>query len=312
MKHLITSDGTSLMIDDLFDRAGWNSCHATITDSMMGPLPTIELTMQCESPICNRGEEFKGWLMDKNLNKEEFKCYVVEVEFSTQTSRISLVCTTPKFNRDLVVTKYSDLMNGINSTWQLPIRKVPKSFDTDVTSLDDNHSFYQKNETNKYMCTKLCSGYKKGVLYGYSISGLVLMDLNQWEPVDELNDQVEINLKDPASFIKPKLYEQEDNFISYSANDPNHVSVQYYSQVMQVDSAYKIFLGNILYNQRYKNPINTNSFTMNTYKSYLLGDGLQIKSEQNKYIEPRIMKRVINIDENECHVDYTIQSFKIE
>ena len=34
--------------------------------------------------------------------------------------------------------------------------------------------------------------------------------------------------------------------------------------------------------------------------------------EQNRYIEPRIMKRIINIDENECHVDYTIQSFKLD
>ena len=115
MKHLITSDGTSLMIDDLFTREGWNSCHATIMDSMMGPLPTIELIMQCDQPICNRGEEFKGWLMDRNLNKEEFQCYVVEVEFSIQTCKISMVCTTPKFNRDLIVTKYTDINNGISS-----------------------------------------------------------------------------------------------------------------------------------------------------------------------------------------------------
>lgn len=314
MKCIETNDRSKFYISDLFDRSDWESCKVTIEESMFGDIPEIRLEMHCKKPICTNNEEFTGWLMDKNGNKELFNCFVLDFTFNNKISNITLLCCKPKFTKDNVVTKYSTIDNAIQSTWQLNILKLPKDFQSDIMQLDSDHYYYQKNITNYNLCSRLCKCYKKDVLFGYGINGLTLMDLQQWKPINQGNpfiDMKDINLNGNNDYVDPKLYQMNNSFVDYSkGKDPNHQLVLYYQQLIPVDNAYKDVIGNMLYNQRYDTSMRLANFRMNYYQKIRIGDGLEIQSPLNKYPEARVTKRVINIDDNAIKVDYTIQCYK--
>lgn len=312
MKIYPFSEGGSFVLNKLFDHD--IEVHSLkITESLYGSVPTIELKFGCsdEEELPEIGEEFTGSLKTDSGYENKIQCYLYSVQKSLNHITMNFLCCKPKFMKDRVVTKYTSIDDAISSTWQLDRLDSVK---TDILRFTNSHYIYQRNDTNYNLCTKLSKSYKYNTVFGYTLSGIKFIDLNDVKNVGEMDEKGMIALTQPSSWSDPKLYSLGDiKFIDYNnspqfESDGNHVMVNMYTDQIDTDNAYKDLIGNFLYNSKLGTTKNISSFKSNKLMDYQLGDFINIDSDQNNYQCNYLSKKIIEVNLGEVKVNYDFQS----
>lgn len=308
-KLLIGSDGSSLEIKDLFDKE-IEIMSATITEGLYGDLPELDVSFSTDDPDASEvNKKYECSLKSGDGSEWKFSAFVYDMSYKENNMKLKMICWDQKFSRDKFTTKYTSIKNAIESTCCSKLVGNPESvLNTDISFSGDS-ALYQRNETNYHFCNRLCQSYKYNTVYGFVLDGLLFVDLKSWKKEIELNDRAEVSLITPSSWSEPKLYKQDIEYIDYSkGKDPNHTTVRFYESTVTVNNDYKDIIGNMMYNTKLMNSKNISTFTMKYIPQYRVGQFAAIPSDQIKFNECFISRRVVDFNKSKVDVTFTIQS----
>lgn len=316
MKVVKCNDGSIFYVSELFDKE-FEIISIKIEERLFGDIPTIDIKLRCNEQPCQVDDLVKGYLISKDGLKTEFSGFVYTVEYMNNELTAKILCCSPDFVKNKFVTKYTTIDNAIESTSQMARIDNPL-IKTDLLDFQDPWYIYQKNITNYKLCTKLCTAYKHNTIFGYLMNGLLFKDLANWTPEIEATDRDQINLTNPTSWQKPKMYDQQMNFTDYNSKTPeyevdeNHTFVTQYETIIPTNVPYKELIGNFVYNQRLANSQNTNNFKQTFISDWSVGQFIKIKSPQINFKNCFISARTINISKALPQVEFTIKSIELE
>jgi len=310
MNYIQLSNGSTLGLEKLFDNnIVINSVK--LSEAMYGELPTMDLDFDFnEDPKSGNttlkvNDVLKGYLVYPNNQKEEFSGYVYSFNYYYNKMIVKLILVDPDMLKTVQSTDYSGIIKAIQGTYKGTIL-TQLSYSDPV-----NNDVYQRLESNYEFCTRCCWMYRYNNVFGYSLSGLKFIDLNNYRPIDEVNADANFHISNIPEYTDPKLYDQEVIETNVIGDEEYHYNINFYNRIYTVDRAYSDAMNNYLHNTRFK----TSKLNFNAQSKYLfpykLGDMIKVESSQLNINDTFISKRIIDIQKSDLTVYYTLQSIRI-
>jgi len=270
----------------------------TITESIFGEVPEIVLEITSDQDMAELNSVHTINIKLSNGSKIEATCYLYDISYSTLHQTLKLLVCDSEFTKVPYTNTYQGFDSAISSCYNGEILNKP--FAT------NNIKLYQRSETNLQFLNKILLGYKKDTLFGFSISGLKFLDLNEAIPIKSYQLQSEFQINKPISTSEPASFEYDTEV---TERYTNHSKIRYGNHIIDVNNDYADLLETSSYN-RVRSNKNIGEFSAETRTIHPLEllDLVTFNSTDGQVKNYYIVSKVIVVENATANTKYILYS----
>jgi hypothetical protein len=241
-----------------------------------------------------------------NGSKMSGDAYIYSSVYLNGAMTIKMFGVRSDFCRSNLTNQYSSLKDAIKSTYKGNVK-----FNTE-SDISGNTAVTQISESNYHFCNRCCAAYRKYILFGYSISGLVINTLSNFNPKLTLTERSNIKKSSASDLTNPKLLEYDSSIIDYSAGkDKYHVTVSYKDSYVSCNTECKNLVANYLYNNSMSHSKIVANYSSASILPLDLTDHIKLTNSETKCSKYYVNSIIYTISRSAVKAEYSFNSIDI-
>jgi hypothetical protein len=305
MNTAVFNDGTKISITPLMNN-NFEFDSLIISEFAFGELPSLEMTIKTDKDISCMGDEESIKITFSNGSKINGTGYIYSSVYLNGAMTIKMFGVRSEFCRSNLTNQYSSLKDAISSTYK---GSVYLNTESDISG---NTAVTQISESNYHFCNRCCEAYRKYVIYGYTISGLVINTLTNFNPKLTLTERSTIKKSSASDLTNPKSLGYDSSIIDYSAGkDKYHVTVSYKDSYVSCNTECKNLIANYLYNRSMGDSKIIANYSSASILPLTLTDHVKLSNSETKCSKYYVNSIIYTISRSAVKAEYSFNSIDI-